>query len=160
MPFSIGVQAKSQYSNMVRINNKTIIPDNELSFTFSRSKGPGGQNVNKVSTRVTLRFDVGASTCLTGTQRALIMKKLDSHINSKGILQIHAGRHRSQHTNRKDAIDRFTRLLASALRQKPLRKKTKLPNAVKARRLKDKRHRSKIKRARSKHIALDSRLYE
>ncbi len=153
---SLSLVSNSKYFNMPKINNKIVIPDNELSFTFSRSRGPGGQNVNKLNTKVTLKFDVDASACLTGAQKGLIKKRLNPRINFKGVLQVHSGRHRSQHANREDAIDRFARLMASALAQKPPRKRTRLPEAARIRRLEAKRHRSKIKRGRSKHITIDT----
>lgn len=135
---------------MVRINRRLEIPDGELSFTFSRSSGPGGQNVNKVNTRVTLLFDVAGSPSLSEGQRSRIMSRLTSRINREGILRISSQRHRSQSANREAAVSKFADLLGEALRPARKRKKTKVPVRAKKKRLEEKRKRSRLKRTRRK----------
>src|SRR5690242_12184208 len=113
-------------SNVIEITPDLSIPESELSFSASRSGGPGGQNVNKVSSRVTLEFDVLTSTTLSGEQRQLIVKKLASRISKEGILRVVSQRTRSQDMNRSDAQRRFVELLQNALRIEKPRLKTKV----------------------------------
>lgn len=140
---------------MIRINDSLEIPERELRFTFSRSSGPGGQNVNKVSTKVTLRFDINRTRGLSDEQKARIKRRLASRISRNGVLRVTAGYHRTQKANREAAVKRFSQLLASALATNPPRKRTGISRAAKERRLKAKRHRSRIKQARSKRIEPD-----
>ena len=126
------------------------IPENEISFTASRSGGPGGQNVNKVSSKVTLAFDVRQSTALSDDQRSRIMAKLSTRINKEGILQIVSQRTRSQEMNRVDALERFTDLLRRALTPRQARVKTRVPGSVKQQRIDEKKKRGITKQARSR----------
>jgi ribosome-associated protein len=135
---------------MFKISGKLTIPENELRFTFSPSGGPGGQNVNKVSTRVTLLFDVNSSSSLSESQKQKIRTRLASRVNEAGILAITSSTFRTQGANRQDAILRFRDLLAAALSERPARKKTKIPRRVKEKRLQVKKRRSRIKSLRSK----------
>ena len=137
------------------INHGLEIPEKELRFTFSRSSGPGGQNVNKVSTKVTLQFDIDRSASISEQQKARIKKKLASRISRNGVLRVTAGYHRTQKANREAVVKRFYELLASALAERRPRKRTKVSWAAKERRLKAKRHRSRIKQTRSKRIEAD-----
>ena len=134
---------------MIKIDNINI-PDNEIRFIFSRSSGPGGQNVNKVNTKATVKFDIMASNALNPEQKERIRKRLSSRISRNGILTVSPDRFRSQQANRKDALERLSRLLSEALRVKPKRKKTSVPKAAKERRLREKRHRGEIKKTRRK----------
>lgn len=134
---------------MFRINAELSIPLRELRFMFSRSSGPGGQNVNKVSTRVTLVFDVAHSPSLTDLQRERITRALASRLTRDGVLRIDAGEARSQAANREIALERFTRLLAGALRVRKKRTKTKPTRASIERRLGEKSKRRERKRWRS-----------
>lgn len=133
---------------MPAITEQLYIPESEFSFTFSRSSGPGGQNVNKVSTRVTLWFDVEGSPSLSGEQKDLLRRKLATRINKKGLLRVVSYRHRTQGANRFAAVERFVALLQEALRRDSPRKKTRVPKAAKKRRLADKRHRGLVKQSR------------
>ncbi len=133
---------------MVRINRRLEIPDGEISFVFSRSSGPGGQNVNKVSTRATLLFDVARSPSLSQQQRSRILKRLSTRINRGGILRISSQRHRSQSANREAAREKFAELLAGALRPAKKRKKTGIPARARKKRLEEKRKRSLLKKTR------------
>jgi len=126
------------------------IDESEISFTASRSGGPGGQNVNKVSSRVTLAFDVPGSGCLSEEQKRKVAEKLATRINKEGILQIVSQRTRSQELNRIDAVQRFAELLRLALTRRLPRIKTRLPAAAKHQRLEEKKKRGRIKQIRSK----------
>lgn len=137
------------------INSTLSIPESEISFTFSRSSGPGGQNVNKLNTRVTLWFDVAGSPSLSDTQRERILEKLPTRISREGILRVVSQRHRTQKMNRDAATERFAELLREALVQKPPRKKRRVPAGVKRRRLEDKRRRSQIKAGRTRPVDKD-----
>jgi ribosome-associated protein len=126
------------------------IPETELEFSASRSGGPGGQNVNKVSSRITLRFDVDRSAALNEEQRARIRSRLATRISKEGVLQISSQRTRSQEFNREDVIARFADLLRDALHEEKARVKTKATRASHEERLKVKRERTAVKQARAK----------
>ena len=132
---------------MVKVDGVDI-PDEELMYTTSRSSGPGGQNVNKVSTRVTLLFDVDRSPSLAEEQRELVRRRLGGRINRNGILRVVSQRHRTQSANREAAVARFAALLAEALAEAPERVPTEVPAQVNRRRLEEKRRRSRVKQAR------------
>jgi ribosome-associated protein len=134
---------------MPRINDDLTIDDDELRFEFSRSSGPGGQNVNKVETKVRLLFDVGGSKSLGSAQRARIMERLSTRITRDGVLHVTSQRHRSREANRKAAIDRFIELLADALEEDTPRVPTGVPKGAKRRRLESKRRRSRKKALRT-----------
>lgn len=141
---------------MITINDKVSIADSELSFTASRSSGPGGQNVNKVSTRITLRFDLDASPNLSPEQKAQIRERLATRISKQGILSVSAQRERSQSANRSAATERFVDLLQAALDVAPERRPTRKSRGIERRRLENKRKRSQIKRQRSRRYRTDS----
>ncbi len=130
---------------MIRITNDITIPEDELSFTFSTSSGPGGQYVNKVSTRATLHFDVAATQSLSERQKELVMQRLRTRITKDGILRVVSQRHRSQRANREAARERFVELLRGALHEAPPRKRTARPRGAIERRLRDKKLRSRLK---------------
>ena len=130
------------------ITDELSIPDSELIFVASRSGGPGGQNVNKVSSRVTLLFDVAKSPSLTRWQRSRISERLAARINSKGILRVTSQTTRSQDMNRVDATERFADLLRNALVVERKRIKTRVTTGSRERRLERKRQRSTVKRQR------------
>jgi ribosome-associated protein len=135
---------------VIHIKDSLRIPENELSFTASRSGGPGGQNVNKVSSRVTLSFDVAGSTVLSDDQKRRVMHKLATRISKDGVLRVVSQRTRSQDMNRTDAIDRFSELLRTALTPKPARVKTRIPAGANEHRLERKKKRTLTKQARSR----------
>jgi ribosome-associated protein len=134
---------------MIRINEDVAIPEHELRFTYARSPGPGGQNVNKVESKVTLKFEVQASTSLSPAQKEQIIAALPTRINRRGVLRVVSHRHRTQAANQKAVIQRFVELLQAALTVRPPRRKTRMPAAVKRRRMENKQHQSRKKRLRS-----------
>jgi len=131
----------------IEINRELSIPLDELVFSAVRSSGPGGQNVNKVSTKVRLEFNVEASPSLTGEQKDLIRKRLAARISGEGILQVSSQKSRHQASNRDDAIERFSRLLAGALQKRKARRSTRVPDASRER-LEAKKRRSFLKQNR------------
>jgi ribosome-associated protein len=139
----------------ININDEISIEENEISFTFSRSSKPGGQNVNKISSRVTLLFDVANSPSLSKQHKYQIMTRLKTRINKKGVLRVISQRHRHQAANREVAIERFVELLQEALTPVKARKETRISLAAKKRRLKEKKHRSKLKKERAKPAVLN-----
>jgi ribosome-associated protein len=137
---------------MLRITPRVSISEQELEFSFARSPGPGGQNTNKVNTRVTLLFDVQNSPSLTTSQRKRIKSKLSTRINNQGILRVVSSKERTQLANRRAAVNRFVTLLADALHTPKPRRKTRPPASVNRRRLDTKRKRGQLKQSRSKRI--------
>lgn len=137
---------------MIKITDHISIPEDELSFTASLSGGPGGQNVNKVSSRVTLWFDVVNSPSLSQEQKGLVLRRLENRIGKDGVLRVISQQTRSQAENRQLAIERFVELLQDALRQVPIRKKTRVSKGAKLRRLEEKKQRSLLKNERSKRL--------
>lgn len=128
-----------------------MIPAGEVRFRFSRASGPGGQNVNKRSTKVELLFDVRGSAALSPTQRERILHKLSSRTDEDGILRIVADEARTQGRNREMAVERFRELLAEALKPPPpKRRKTRPSKASVNKRIESKKRRSDTKRTRSK----------
>lgn len=134
---------------MIRVTNHLYIPENEVSFTSSRSSGPGGQHVNKVSTRVTLAFDLENSPTLSDEMKERLKPRLSRHLNGDGVLKVVSGKYRSQVANRRAVVERFIDLLSSALHIPKSRRRTAVPASQKRRRLRDKTHRSRVKDART-----------
>jgi ribosome-associated protein len=133
---------------MIVITPSLCIDDRELQFDFIRASGPGGQNVNKVSTSVQLRFDVRNTPALNQDTKDRLMKLAGSRMTEGGILILEAKRHRTQEANRLDAIDRLTDLIRKALEKPKPRRPTRPTHASQERRLAAKRKRSGIKRNR------------
>jgi len=142
-------------SSSVKITENLSIPVSALMFTACRSSGPGGQNVNKVNTRVTLWFDVVNSPSLLTRQKEMIRNHLPTRINKEGVLRVVSQKYRSQAQNRNTTIERFVSLLHEALKEELPRKKMTVSYAARQRRLEEKKHRSLIKHDRSKRISLD-----
>jgi ribosome-associated protein len=130
---------------MIRINDTISIDESEISETFIRSSGPGGQNVNKLATAVQLRFDVRHSPSLPHEVRARLERLSGRRLTRDGVLVITAQRHRTQERNRDDALTRLIELIqAAAVRPTP-RRPTRPTFASKTRRLEGKKRRSGVK---------------
>jgi ribosome-associated protein len=124
------------------------IPAGEMRFATARSSGPGGQNVNKLETRVTLLFALEESQALSEEQKARIRERLGSRIGKGGELRVSSKRHRTQAANRRQAVERFAELLREALAEEPERRPTRVPRRIRRQRLENKRRRSEVKRLR------------
>ncbi len=135
---------------MIDITDNISIRDDELIFKASRSGGPGGQNVNKVNTRITLFFDVSNCESFSDVQKRRILSCLSTRADKNGLIRVASQRFRTQKANRRAAVERLQQLLAEALKTRPVRKKTKVSYAVKQRRLEEKRRRSLLKQQRAK----------
>jgi ribosome-associated protein len=133
-------------ARLLRITDDLALPFDEVRFTFSRSGGPGGQNVNKLNSRAVLWFDVENSQTLTPYQKMKICRFLAGRINKDGVLQVAAERYRTQKANKEDALQRFTELLVAALAERKARKKTRMSAAVREKRLQTKKRRSLLKK--------------
>ena len=120
----------------------------EVIYKASRSGGKGGQNVNKVSTKVELLFDINASTSLTDEDKAFLISKLESRFNKDGFVQVISEEERSQLLNKERALDKLYDLLVKGLHRPKIRRPTKVSKAVKARRFEQKRMQSVKKQLR------------
>ena len=133
----------------LRIADGIEIPDEELSFTASRSGGPGGQHVNKTASKVTLRFDVAHAPSLPEEIRARLLAALGARIAADGTVRVVCQASRSQFANRKTAEMRLESLLAAALVPVAPRVATRIPRAEKRRRIESKKRRGGVKRSRA-----------
>ena len=134
--------------NEIIINQQLRIPLSELQYRFSTSSGPGGQHANKAATRVTLLFDVAHSPSLTEKMRRILRKRLASHLDKEGVLQIHVQDTRSQFRNREIANGRFRDLLAAALTKRKRRRPTRPSKAAMQKRLDSKKKQGRRKKER------------
>jgi len=134
---------------MIEITDDICISEEDLVFKASRSSGPGGQNVNKVNTRVTLFFDVAGCEVLSHIQKQRILTRLSTRADKNGVIRVVSQKFRTQKANRRSAVERLQELLRGALKTRPVRKKTKVPERARRRRLEDKRRRSMLKRQRA-----------
>ena len=133
---------------MIKITDDIAIGEEEIKFKFVRSSGPGGQNVNKVSTAVQLRFNVVDSLTLPSDIRSRLMVLAGNRITEEGILVIDAQQYSTQERNRQAAIDRFVNIIKEASIPPKVRRKTKPSAGSKKRRLESKRRRSEVKQSR------------
>ncbi len=128
--------------------SRILIPRSELQFRTARSSGPGGQNVNKLETKVELEFDIPRSASLTGDQKRILLDRLASRLSSRGVLRVVAQESRSQWTNRESATKKFVDLLEKALRPRKKRLPTKPSSQARERRIREKKRRGEKKRLR------------
>ena len=135
---------------MLRVTDTISIPESELQEQFVRASGPGGQNVNKLSTAVELRFDLAASTSLPAPVRARLKRLAGRRLTKEGVLVIRAERHRTQELNRADARERLIELVRQATIVPKRRIATRPTKASKERRLDSKVRRGEIKRRRGR----------
>jgi ribosome-associated protein len=135
---------------MIAITDQISLGDGELEFSFIRASGPGGQNVNKVSTAVQMRFDARRSPSLPDEVSARLQKLAGSRLTLEGVIVITAARHRSQERNRADAVARLVALIAKAAAPPAKRRPTRPTKASKARRLEAKSRRASVKSLRAR----------
>ena len=133
---------------MIEIDERTSIDEGELAFHFARSGGPGGQNVNKVSTKAELRWKIAESRAIGEDAKQRLTALAGRRLNAEGELIVVCGRHRSQVANREECVERLVELVRRSLRPPKRRQATRPSAASKAGRIEEKRRRAGIKRAR------------
>lgn len=130
------------------LSHHRLLP--ELAFSTSRSGGPGGQNVNKVESKVTLKWDVANSSLIAAEEKQLLLERLRSRLSAAGILILSAQESRSQLENKERVLEKFDLLLASAFHRKKARKATKATASSKRKRLQSKKAHAEKKRWRQR----------
>lgn len=149
MAHSLGSTMESPSDNILPISRGVSLHMSELSYRTSRSSGPGGQNVNKVESKVELLWDVANSPSLSDYHKSLVFNRLASHVGADGVLRLISQESRSQHQNRATAVTRLVTLLQAALKPVRVRRATRPTHGSKQRRLEGKSIRSEVKQRRS-----------
>ena len=137
---------------MLRINDNVSVPLAEIEISAIRSQGAGGQNVNKVSTAIHIRFDVRASSALSDNDKVRVLRLQDQRISKEGVIVIKSQRFRSQDKNRSDALEKLAEMIRKALVEKKPRKPTRPSKRSKEKRLDEKIKRGRLKETRRKII--------
>ena len=135
---------------MIEITDAIALDENELAFSFIRASGPGGQNVNKVSSAVQMRYDARRSPSLSNDVSIRLQKLAGARLTQDGVIVITAARHRTQERNRADAIERLVELIAKAAVEPVKRRATRPTKASRQRRLEGKALRGSVKALRGK----------
>jgi ribosome-associated protein len=134
--------------SLIQVNSQIAVPRREIEFSFVRSSGPGGQNVNKVASKAVLRWPVATSSAIPEHLRGRLVKQLGRRVNDRGELVLASQRYRDQARNIEDCLLRFRELIASAVKVRKRRKKTVVPRAAREARLKQKRSKGERKQSR------------
>lgn len=140
---------------MIEINGVTLVKEQEIRFEFMKSSGPGGQNVNKVSTAVRLRYDVKNASLLPDDLKSRLYKIAGKRISKEGVLVLTSRKHRRQEKNRQEALAKLEDLLLQASQKPKPHKKSIISHASKMRRLKLKKRRSVQKQIRRLPVRID-----
>lgn len=137
------------------VRHDLTIPAQELKIAVSRSSGPGGQHVNKTSTRITVHWHVASSGALASAQKEMILQKLVARLTNDGDLVVHNGASRSQQQNKQAALENLAQIIRKALHVPKKRMKTRVPKSAQEARLQAKSQHSLVKKLRSKKPELD-----
>lgn len=137
---------------MLKVSDNITIPLAEIEFSAIRSQGSGGQNVNKVSTAIHIRFDVRASESLSHDEKERVLRLHDQRLSKEGVIVIKSQRYRSQNQNREDALGKLAKMINKALLEEKQRKPTKPNKQSNKKRLDAKTKRGRLKETRNKII--------